>query len=724
MKASCNARRNGAPILTGLCLFAVVPAQLFSFPQDPSTGNNTSKAKDRSHSHLTSAFNIGPRQQAKLLPGIGNAHFPITTRNPLVQKFFDQGLNQLYSFMYFEAERSFRQCVMLEPDNPMPFWGLAMNDQGKAAEFLKMAEARKANTGDRERRYIEALKIQVEGGNREDRSRNYRSALERIVLDYPDDIEAKLLLGQELYESADAGGGQRTAADALLKQVLAKNPLHPAANHFRIHLWDGPDAAAALDSCAAYPKAAPNIGHAQHMPGHLYAQLGMWEEAAYAMDAATRVERKYMFDTRQMPHDTWNFAHNQHYLIANLGYAGRLSEGERYSKELIDLPRDPQGNGNDDFGISGQGRMAMLRMWLRGEQWDRILEDEKAGWPNLPRGRAWRHFAKTIALIGKGDLAAAEVSLKEFEDSKPGGDTGRCSVAEAKGRLLSAQGKHDEAIEELKKAFQIETEKFNYNDPGPYPRPAGEALVQGYLAAGRLELAEKAARDSLDHDPNSGFGLALLAEALHKQGKTDQAKETAEHFKKVFKYADASLSPIAKLRSLGLLDRWSPKPYDPPRALDRLGPIEWSPFDMVDFTLPSVDGKNVRISDYKGKNLILVFFLGGSCDHCVQQLETFGKEKAEWDKLNTAVLAICPDKPEDLKVSFQDKEKFPFSFLSDRDHKAAKLYKAWDEFENLELHATVYITPEGKVWWYRSGSQPFTDMAFLKREIERVGKLK
>ncbi|HRK22236.1 MAG TPA: hypothetical protein PLX06_10520, partial [Fimbriimonadaceae bacterium] len=122
MKSNCTVGRSVA--LFSLCLSAALAcSQFIRFPQDPSENqSNTSKAKDRSHSHLTSAFNAGPRQQAKLLSGVGNAHFPITTKNPLVQKFFDQGLNQLYSFMYFEAERSFRQCVMLEPDNPMPFW--------------------------------------------------------------------------------------------------------------------------------------------------------------------------------------------------------------------------------------------------------------------------------------------------------------------------------------------------------------------------------------------------------------------------------------------------------------------------------------------------------------------------------------------------------------------------------------------------------------------------
>ncbi len=714
--------------LVAALLTAAIPlgtAQVISLRDQQEPKSNTSQAKDRSHSHLSAAFNTGPRQQAKLLNGIGNAHFPITASNPLVQKFFDQGLNQLYSFMYFEAERSFRQAVMLEPENPMPYWGLALNDESKAADFIKLAVERKYRASDRERRFIEALAAKYDkGGNRDEKGRAYRAALEKIVLDYPDDVEAKLLLGQELWEAVDQGSGERTAVDALLKAVLAKNPLHPAANHFRIHLWDGPDAQAALDSCAAYPKAAPGIGHAQHMPGHIYAQLGFWERACYAMDAATRVERKYMTDSRQLPHETWNYGHNQHYLIANLGYAGRIAEGERLSQELIDTPRDPQGNGDNDFSNLGQGRMAMLRMWLRGEQWEKILADERAGWPNLPKNKYWRNFAKAIALIGLGRFDEAEKAVKQFEDDKPSGDPAKCAFAEAKGRLLVAQGKSDEGLDQLKQAAKIEEDKFVYNDPGPYPRPASEALVQALLSAKRFVDAEAAARKSLAHDPHNGFALGQLAQALFGQGKNGEAQPVVEEFKEVFANANADLRVIRELKAEGRLGRWTPRPYEPSRALNGFGPIGWQPFDMADFSLPGMDGKTFRLGDLKGRNIILVFFLGGSCDHCIQQLETFGKEKAEWDRMNVSVVAACPDSVKDLKAKFEGNSKFPFTFLSDADHRAAKLYKAWDEFENLELHATIYITPEGKVWWFRTGSTPFTNLEFLKGEIKRVDELR
>ena len=72
------------------------------------------------------AYNEGPRQQAHLMPGMGNVHFPITTRNPLAQKFFDQGIGQLHGFFYFESERSFRQAVALDPFCATAYWGLAI----------------------------------------------------------------------------------------------------------------------------------------------------------------------------------------------------------------------------------------------------------------------------------------------------------------------------------------------------------------------------------------------------------------------------------------------------------------------------------------------------------------------------------------------------------------------------------------------------------------------
>src|SRR5205085_5367581 len=69
---------------------------------------------------------VAPSLPAKLMTGQGNVHFAITTSSPEAQQFFDQGVAQMHSFWAYEAERSFLQAAALDPQAPMPYWGIAM----------------------------------------------------------------------------------------------------------------------------------------------------------------------------------------------------------------------------------------------------------------------------------------------------------------------------------------------------------------------------------------------------------------------------------------------------------------------------------------------------------------------------------------------------------------------------------------------------------------------
>ena len=91
--------------------------------------SNTDDKPDKGHSAHGAAFDIGPRQKPWVMEGIGVAPFPITTKNPEVQKWFNQGNALMHSFWYYEAERSFRWCLKLEPDNAMAYWGAGARDQ-------------------------------------------------------------------------------------------------------------------------------------------------------------------------------------------------------------------------------------------------------------------------------------------------------------------------------------------------------------------------------------------------------------------------------------------------------------------------------------------------------------------------------------------------------------------------------------------------------------------
>src|SRR5688572_22614332 len=109
------------------------------------------------HSKHGAAFDAGPRQKPWVMEGIGKSHFAITTSNPEVQKWFDQGITLLHSFWYYEAERAFRWALKLDPECAMAYWALArsVGDDKRSIELIKEATKRKHKVSERERLFIE-----------------------------------------------------------------------------------------------------------------------------------------------------------------------------------------------------------------------------------------------------------------------------------------------------------------------------------------------------------------------------------------------------------------------------------------------------------------------------------------------------------------------------------------------------------------------------------------
>src|SRR5215470_4440214 len=63
---------------------------------------------------------------AVLMPGLGQLHHAISTKNAEAQRFFDQGLTLVFAFNHEEAARAFRRASELDPLSAMAFWGIAL----------------------------------------------------------------------------------------------------------------------------------------------------------------------------------------------------------------------------------------------------------------------------------------------------------------------------------------------------------------------------------------------------------------------------------------------------------------------------------------------------------------------------------------------------------------------------------------------------------------------
>lgn len=87
-----------------------------------------------------------------------------------------------------------------------------------------------------------------------------------------------------------------------------------------------------------------------------------------------------------------------------------------------------------------------------------------------------------------------------------------------------------------------------------------------------------------------------------------------------------------------------------------------------EFSLQDQNGNTVSLSQFKGKNKVLVYFYPKALTPgCTTQACSLRDSKAELDALNTVVLGLSPDPVKKLK-NFEDKKELNFTLLSDEDH--------------------------------------------------------
>ncbi|MDZ4800584.1 MAG: redoxin domain-containing protein [Bryobacteraceae bacterium] len=695
------------------------------------------------HSHIGPAWDAGPRQKPWAIDGIARADFPISTTNPEVQKWVNQGNALLHSFWYWEAERAFRWALKLEPGNPMLYWGLARSTNGdRARDFIREAVRNKPKATERERLYIDALAAQLlpnplKAGAGDDSYEqgdgDSKKFLETLCVKYPDDMEARALLALANM------GGDRYGAELMIREVLARQPDHPGAHHYRIHNWDYHEPETALLSSRRYGEIAPGIGHALHMPGHIFSIVGMWNEAAISMDAATRSEKKYMRDTLTFPFNNWNYGHNRYYLSYIQEQLGMPEASIFGARQLVDAPKDPESNNDGPVSSFSYGISGLLRTHIRFEKWDDLLNPKTIPWrDDVTRDKFTKIYGEARAWFGKGDIAKAEKSVTAFnalrkDAEKEKGMRGQAQydimALELKARLALTKGEVLQGLSWLADAAQKEFDmQRRYADPPVYPEALYNALGEEYLKLKSPGLAITAFNKALDLTKNDLFALSGLVRAHAAAGEKDKAKQYMGQLLYVTKDAEPKLAILERARASGI--EAEPRPVVPGEernyvrtSLEKFGPQKWEPYAAPDFEVLDKDGKKVKLADYKGKNVILVFYLGEECAHCMTQLRTIGKKKEDWERLDTVLLAVSSALPKKNADSTKAMGELPFRLLSDKDHSNARRFGSWDDFEEMELHSTLLIDKMGRIYWGRIGGDPFSDTAFIQKQLERMNEL-
>src|SRR5262249_21558271 len=154
-------------------------------------------------------------KSAVLMPGLGQLHHTISTKDPDAQRFFDQGLTLVFAFNHEEAARAFRRASELDPQAAMPFWGMALAwgpcinldvdppHEKAAYEAVQKALLLASDATERERTYIQALAKRYSSDPKVDFRKlgaEYANAMRDLSKLYPDDLDAATLYAESLMD--------------------------------------------------------------------------------------------------------------------------------------------------------------------------------------------------------------------------------------------------------------------------------------------------------------------------------------------------------------------------------------------------------------------------------------------------------------------------------------------------------------------------------------------
>ena len=243
---------------------------------------------------ITPAYEASPATpSSSTAESLGTVSFPVSCA-PAVQARFTRGVALLHDFWYQEAQRQFEEIAKADPGCAMAHWGIAMSlfhqiwDRPDAATVahgwreMQAARTHPAKTL-RERGYVAALGGFYQPDQRDYRSRieGYAAAMAKLYADFPRDTDAGAFYALSLLAAQapdDASVTQNQKAMAVLSPLSVKYPDHPGIVHYIIHACDTPSLAPdGLAAARHYGEIAASAPHAVHMPGHIFARLGMWQ---------------------------------------------------------------------------------------------------------------------------------------------------------------------------------------------------------------------------------------------------------------------------------------------------------------------------------------------------------------------------------------------------------------------------------------------------------------
>jgi len=527
---------------------------------------------------LPAAVSAQDEPLAIMIPGGGDYSRQISTDNEQAQAFFDQGLRMAWSFYFPESIASYQEASRLDPDHPMPYWGLAhaagpnpnsrysgMPDdpQGAGLEAIRTALDLANNGTAKEREMINALFVLYnKDAIPDDRERDfaYLDAMRELHDQYPDDPDIAAIFAEAYmnttrwdYWNLDGSAKPGTAeAQAALEAAMASEHDHPGANHLYIHLMEASsEPELAMAAAQKLEGTVPISGHMVHMPGHIYLRVGEYEKAVRTNERSQVVDDQFA----EIWGDT-NFPMIGTYPLSHKIHKPHALDFVRYANML-------QGNyaGASAAAAENAGRRSVkttAHEWVMDKvfgQWDKIhAEDaENAAAADIPYLKGMWSYVLGSAHVARGHMDAAEAELQNIRDQIAADDVDDHGVGPTPashvlnlamhallGEINEANGDLDAAILHYGHAVEY-YDNLNYTEPPDWSQSMRLYLGAALLEAGRPEEAEAVYRKDLEWNQQNGWASFGLYQALDAQGEDAEAELVHRQFEAMWRNADVEL---------------------------------------------------------------------------------------------------------------------------------------------------------------------------------------
>jgi tetratricopeptide (TPR) repeat protein len=481
----------------------------------------------------------------------------------------------VWAFNHDEAARSFAQAARLDPACALCYWGVALavgpnynrNSMDAvraqvAQEALREAQANAAHASPIEQGLINALAARypdaqpIGPGNLDAVQSAYAQAMEKLAARYPEDLDVQTLCAEaqmnihawKLWTAAGHPVPGTLAIAARLESVLQRDPQHPGANHYYIHVMEAsPRPQAALPAALRLRDMMPAAGHLDHMPAHILERMGRYEEAAEANRAAVRADLAYLKSGNPAEHYAMYLVHNYRFLVYAASMEGRKAESLTAAQDLFDAqPLSMQ----LEMGGSGWSSSDRYGVLVRFGLWDELIAMNPPD-PQARGATAAYLFGRGVALAARGRNDEAQRSLdelisltKEVPDSGQLGSLMRIAQPVVAARIAATAGRNTQAVSLLKEAVAAE-DALPYDEPPSWFFPARHLLGAQLLIAGQGRAAEAVYREDLRRNPHNGWSLYGLEGALRQQGKAREAAQIEPELERAWQHADVRLEGSA-----------------------------------------------------------------------------------------------------------------------------------------------------------------------------------